>query len=265
MSETTVGMVRDELIQNVFVDGQNSTIINPSEKAIEQIVKVISESDNIGEIKIIVSEQTLKSLRRDFIVASKASEFIDKGILLIQAINNTPTQGTLIKTEETMRCIVDIDENMIITDGQEVYENVDEIIMNIWDDSEPISLRTPGLSNIYNEMRDEFGDEIADDYKFVIDNVTEFDNNMDEVAAALLVAARNEMLLYDISKWGEDVGLASKATFSRTKTRLEDNGYIQTEKVPIDVGRPRLRLKLMSNVYEEEYDGQVISLVQELL
>lgn len=265
MSETTVGMVRDELIQNVFVDGQNSTIINPSEKAIEQIVKIISESDNVGEIKIIVSEQTLKSLRRDFIVASKASEFIDKSILSIQAINNTPTQGTLIKTEETMRCIVDIDENMIITDGQEVYENIGEIITNIWDDSEPISLRTPGLSNIYDEMRDEFGDKIADDYKFVIDNVTEFDNDMDEVAAALLVAARNEMLLYDISKWGEDIGLASKATFSRTKTRLEDNGYLQTEKVPIDVGRPRLRLKLMSNVYEEEYDGQVISLVQELL
>ena len=61
---------------------------------------------------------------------------------------------------------------------------------------------------------------------------------------ALLVAARNEVLLYDISKWGEDVGIASKATFSRTKSRLEDAGVITTEKVPIDVGRPRLRLQL---------------------
>lgn len=265
MSETTVGMIRDELAQNVFVDEKSSTIINPSEKLIEQIVQIISELDNVGEIKMVVSEQTIKSLRRDFIVASKASDFMAKGILSIQLINNTPIQGSLITTEGNMRCVVDIDEHAIITDGQEAYEDVEEMINNIWDDSEPISLRTPGLSNIYNEMRDEFGDDIADDYQFVIDNVTEFDNNMDEIAAALLVAARNEMLLYDISKWGEDVGLASKATFSRTKTRLEDNGYLHTEKVPIDVGRPRLRLKLMSNVYEEEYDGQVISLVQELL
>jgi len=67
---------------------------------------------------------------------------------------------------------------------------------------------------------------------------------VDEVTVALLVAAKNDVLLYDISKWGEDVGIASKATFSRTKTRLEDLGIIDTEKVPIDVGRPRLRLKL---------------------
>ena len=61
---------------------------------------------------------------------------------------------------------------------------------------------------------------------------------------SLLIAAKNEVLLYDISKWGEDVGIASKATFSRTKSRLEESGVITTEKVPIDVGRPRLRLQL---------------------
>lgn len=69
-------------------------------------------------------------------------------------------------------------------------------------------------------------------------------DGLDEVTISLLVAARNEVLLYDISKWGEDVGIASKATFSRTKTKLEELGLIDTEKVPIDVGRPRLRLKL---------------------
>ncbi|MFW6153464.1 MAG: hypothetical protein ACOC42_03805, partial [Halobacteriota archaeon] len=50
-------------------------------------------------------------------------------------------------------------------------------------------------------------------------------------------------LLYDVSKWGEDIGLASKATFSRKKSELEDAGVIDTEKEYIDVGRPRLRLK----------------------
>ena len=58
------------------------------------------------------------------------------------------------------------------------------------------------------------------------------------------------MLLYDISRWGEDVGVASKATFSRAKSRLEDAALIRTEKVPIDVGRPRLRLTLPA-----EYDA----------
>ncbi|WP_256370423.1 DUF5821 family protein [Halorubrum sp. SD690R] len=36
--------------------------------------------------------------------------------------------------------------------------------------------------------------------------------------------------------------MASKATFSRAKSALEDAGLIETEKVPLDIGRPRLRL-----------------------
>ncbi|PSQ37416.1 hypothetical protein BRD05_00685, partial [Halobacteriales archaeon QS_9_70_65] len=79
------------------------------------------------------------------------------------------------------------------------------------------------------------------------------------------VAAKNEDLLYDISKWGEDIGIASKATFSRTKSRLEETGLIDTEKVPIDVGRPRLRLKLGDERLEGTDNGQLASVAQSML
>ena len=82
---------------------------------------------------------------------------------------------------------------------------------------------------------------------------------LDEVAISLIVAAKNRVLLYDISKWGEDVGLASKATFSRTKTHLEDTGLIDTEKVPIDVGRPRLRLRFAD---EDLHDASIDDLLE---
>ncbi|MFB6184704.1 MAG: DUF5821 family protein, partial [Haloarculaceae archaeon] len=69
----------------------------------------------------------------------------------------------------------------------------------------------------------------------------------------------------DISKWGEDIGLASKATFSRTKTKLEDMGLIDTEKVPIDVGRPRLRLMLGDDRLSEADTDELASVAQSLL
>ena len=78
------------------------------------------------------------------------------------------------------------------------------------------------------------------------------DDTLDEVALTLLAAAAHEIQLYEISKWGEEVGLASKATFSRTKGRLEEQSVIATEKVPIDVGRPRLRLRLGDQLRDEE-------------
>jgi hypothetical protein len=93
----------------------------------------------------------------------------------------------------------------------------------------------------------DIGPETAADFEAVLDSLDAArgnGNGLDEVTVSLLVAARNDELLYDISKWGEDIGLASKATFSRTKSRLEDSDLLDTEKVPIDVGRPRLRLML---------------------
>jgi hypothetical protein len=76
---------------------------------------------------------------------------------------------------------------------------------------------------------------VAADFRAVLDSLEAArggGEGLDEVTISLLVAAKNRELLYDISRWGEDIGLASKATFSRTKTRLEDNGLIETEKVP---------------------------------
>jgi predicted transcriptional regulator len=61
------------------------------------------------------------------------------------------------------------------------------------------------------------------------------------------------------------VGIASKATFSRTKTKLEDMGLIGTEKVPIDVGRPRLRLKLANDDLRNAETDQLASAAQSLL
>ncbi|MFB6186598.1 MAG: DUF5821 family protein, partial [Halobacteriaceae archaeon] len=82
---------------------------------------------------------------------------------------------------------------------------------------------------------------------------------------SLLVAAKNDVLLYNISKWGEDSGLASKATFSRTKSRLEEQGLIDTEKVPIDVGRPRLKLRLADPRLEEASPSELANVAQSVL
>jgi predicted transcriptional regulator len=61
------------------------------------------------------------------------------------------------------------------------------------------------------------------------------------------------------------VGIASKATFSRTKTKLEDMGLIDTEKVPIDVGRPRLRLKLGDDQLKSANTDQLASVAMSML
>ncbi|WP_446685210.1 hypothetical protein [Haladaptatus pallidirubidus] len=118
--------------------------------------------------------------------------------------------------------------------------------MSVWENSDEFSFRTPPLSEVEESLEENIGSETKEDFMAVIENRDEIRSSGDinEVSVSLVIAAKNNILLYDISKWGEDTGVASKATFSRTKTQLEDLGVIDTEKVPIDVGRPRLRLKL---------------------
>jgi hypothetical protein len=114
----------------------------------------------------------------------------------------------------------------------------------------------------------DIGDDAAADFDAVLDSLQTArgdGDGLDEVTISLLVAAKNGELLYDISKWGEDIGLASKATFSRTKTQLEDRGLIDTEKVPIDVGRPRLRLKLGDDRLTEADADELASVAQSLI
>ncbi|MFB6186576.1 MAG: DUF5821 family protein [Halobacteriaceae archaeon] len=52
-------------------------------------------------------------------------------------------------------------------------------------------------------------------------------DEFNEVSVALLATARNELLLYDLGRWGENVGLASRETFSRKKQLLEEKGIIE--------------------------------------
>lgn len=261
MSEISAEMVQDELVPNVLKGDKDSLVINPSQKMITYIVRELTRNEDVAEVQIVAQESVLNSIRKEFLTATKASELVTNNTLSVRKTKDS-ISGTLLITDNEMRCASELGEHLIITDGQNCRDDLNTAVESFWEESESFTFRTPPLQYIYDSMRDEINDEVADDYHMVIDGINEFEKGMDEIAAAILVAANHNILLYDISKWGEDCGLASKATFSRTKSRLEDNGYIQTDKVPIDVGRPRLRLKLAPNVLEEDYDGPVISAIQ---
>jgi hypothetical protein len=136
-----------------------------------------------------------------------------------------------------------------------------------WESADPFDLRTPPRSRVDSALRETIGDEMAETFSAVLASVEAVrgDDELDEVALSLLVAAKHEVLLYDISKWGEDIGVASKATFSRVKNKLEDAGLITTEKVPMDIGRPRLRLLLGDDRLAEASPDELVSVAYGLL
>ena len=242
--------------------------VNFDEQATSGLVEVLSELEEPPSVRLLAGESVLKWLREDFMLASAAAELIEAETLAVRAATES-LENTLVVTEETVVSLLTPDDYSaaLVADDEEFVGAVRERWESIWEESEAFNLRTPAYSRVLESFGEEFGSAVESDFSAVLDALgsTRDETVLDEVGVSLLVAARHEEMLYDLSKWGEDTGVASKATFSRTKTRLEEQGLLDTEKVPIDVGRPRLRLLLGDKRLREADTEELPSVVRELL
>ena len=244
MDRTVADVLRDVLED----EGGTPLVIAPDARTIEALVEVLNEHS--PPVRLLADAATLKQVMEDFLVAGRAADHIEAERLEIR-VDDEGTNTVLI-TETAVVALVRGNERVagLQTDRDEFTRDIGDRFGAVWENAEPYTPRIPSLVRIRETLEAELGTATATDFDTVLSSLETAggaDTAFDEVTVSLLVAARNEDLLYDISKWGEDVGIASKATFSRTKTRMEDSGLIETEKVPIDVGRPRLRLKLATS------------------
>ena len=245
-------------------------VVNPSGETVEALVAVAESASDIPTVNLLADESVLKDVMDDFIVASNAADLITRGHLEVRTLGEKSTENALLITPDSVLALVTAGDQVgaLATDDQTFVDTATNTYRGAFEDAPAFRLRTPPLSSVRSTLSEGIGDAAQADFDTVLSSLSTArgdGDGLDEVTISLLVAAKNEVLLYDISKWGEDVGIASKATFSRTKTKLEELGLIDTEKVPIDVGRPRLRLKLGDDRLKEANADQIAGVAQSLL
>ncbi len=223
-------------------------VVDPSAETIVALVEAGVERDDLPRIAMLADESVLKSVMNDFLVASKAADLVAMDALSIRLLPEAVDNALFVSKARAVAIVSAADQVGALSTIDEAFvRKVYDAHYEAFESAEEYTLRTPPISRVRETMAADISETARDDFDAILealDAARGDGDSLDEVTVSLLVAARNDVLLYDISRWGEDVGIASKATFSRTKTRLEDLGLIDTEKVPIDVGRPRLRLKL---------------------
>lgn len=272
--ETESNLLNQEIaeILRTVIDGapDEMLVVNPSADAIEELIDVATEYEgDLPTFRMLAESETLKGVMEDFIVASNAADLIDEGALSLRTVDEVPSNSLLVTEEGVIALVAAADRvGGLTADDEEFVGEAYDYYADQFEAAEEFSLRTPPLSRVRDTLSDEISPDAQNDFDEVLSSMETArgdGDGLDEVTISLLVAAKNEALLYDISKWGEDVGIASKATFSRTKTKLEDMGLIGTEKVPIDVGRPRLRLKLANDDLRNADTDQLASVAQSIL
>lgn len=262
--------VVEPTVADVFGDALSAederlSVVAPDTETIEALVG--SVDDDSPSVRLLATSDTLKTAMSDFLLASRAADRIEAGQLDIRV--SSEGSNALLLTETSVVALVRADDRVagLTADDESFIESANERFATAWSDADTYSLRTPSLARVRETLEAELGTDTTEDFESVIDSLGSVrgDDGLDEVEVSLLVAARNDELLYDVSKWGEDIGIASKATFSRTKTRMEDADILDTEKVPIEVGRPRLRLKLATDRLEAAEPDRLAELTLSLL
>ncbi len=241
-------------------------VIAPDAVTVNALIEELD--DNTPNVRLLGAPDTLKDVMRNFLTAGRAADHIEAGRLEIRV--DTNESNTLLLTADSLVSVVRAGDRVagLTTDDEEFIQRANDRFQNAWEAAEIYTLRTPSLARIRETLKTQLGASTAEDFDAALSSFETADgieDPIDEVMLALLIAAKNDALLYDISKWGEDVGIASKATFSRTKTQLEESGLIDTEKVPIDVGRPRLRLKLADGRPKDATAEELVSIARSIL
>ena len=235
---------------------------------VEALLDVLAESDDPPTVRLLATESVLKTVTSDFTVAGTAADLVAAGVLSLRTTEER-LDGPLLCTDEAVVSVVSTDEHAagLVTRDETFVEAARTGYTEQWDDADEFRLRTPPLSRVHETLGDEFGPDVRADFERMRTalGTQRGDGEIDEVVVSLLAAAKNEQLLYDISTWGEHVGVASRATFSRKKATLEEGGLIDTEKVPIDVGRPRLRLLLGDERLHEADTDELVSVAGSML
>jgi hypothetical protein len=260
-----------EVLERVFEsDPAELYVVNPGATAIEQLVDAANAYDgDLPSIRVLGDERTLKDVMDDFIVASNAANLVESGDLDVRVFDGDSPSAMLVTADRTVALLETggMVGGLATEDGEFTGAAYDAVTAD-WEAAAEYGLRTPAIDRVRDTLDDDISADVGDDFDGVLESLETArgdGDGLDEVTISLLVAAKNRELLYDISKWGEDVGIASKATFSRTKTKLEDLGLIDTEKVPIDVGRPRLRLKLADDRLEDASTAELANVAESML
>jgi hypothetical protein len=238
----------NDLYQTTLSETTGDVIaVNPSEKQIEALVTVVDQFQESPTVRILAHESSAKWLRNDFVLASTTADTIAAGNLSLRTANSL-LRNRLMVTSEAVATIVSAGDQIarLVTTDNDFVKSAREKWSEEWDSAAEFSLRTPPRSAVHESLAAEIGEEVDADFRAMLDSVdsTRGEEALNVVQISLLAAAKNEIQLFEISTWGEDSGVASRATFSRMKTQFEEGGVITTEKIPIDVGRPRLRLLL---------------------
>lgn len=248
---------------DAFCDSANTKVATSRPQAFTDLVVAMERAERPDSLEVLTDEETVSDLREYFLTGAHLADAVAEEDLELRA--QPTTVPTMLITAESVTAVTGFSNATQFAfetaDGDFQAESA-ETFSTLFADASTVTLRKPPYSDLLAELDSQFDDEISEDFSTALqiaDNEADVGLAVNPVLLGLLVAAKHELEFYDISRWGEDTGLASKATFTRMKSALEDADLIEIEAVQRDIGRPRHRLRLSERLTGKDSIGDLLT------
>jgi len=271
MQENVFKPTRAAVFQNVLTAVTEPTVVAPSAATVRALVSVLRELDREGDgvsNRLLSTEVAFNDARGDFLVASAAADLVASDRLELRTTDEFALP--VVVATEAVVALLPMGTRVagLGTDDESFVATATEHVEDLWTAAEVGTLHTPARSRVRETLEAEFGPDVAADFDAGLDaleTARTSEAGVGEVTLGLLVAAKHEEQIYEISKWGDDIGLASEAAFSLTKNQLEEEGLIESEKTYRERGRPRHRLLLADDRLRDADAADLATTTQKLL
>lgn len=261
--EPTVHTISDSnTTRDVLREEDDVTVITPSITFFKHIIEVLSNEFEHGEkgeeiqreqpVTVYVTRETLSSVRGEFLYESVLAELIRDDVVVVEKIN-AEVQNIVLTPETAYSALV-------INSSVALFSTTDEDVISVSTDMVSQNEQTRVMmddvltySDITQHLSEVFDETFVTVFETAVDEMLQHGEEIPIQHVFVLVAAFENKLQKTLSQALGDVNVISIASVSRTKNKLQDEGVIETTKMPIDVGRPQHRL-ILSPTTEENTD-----------
>lgn len=235
---------------------------------ITDLVVALEDADEETDVEILTDSDTVVELRELFFTTSRLVDYVLADTLTIRA-RESPLQSLII-TEDAVGAVAGFREGnpaVVETTDTSVVAGTLKAFEERFERAETVTFWKPGYATMLEELEARFDESLVADVTDGLDAARDGEEpavEINPVYVTLLVGGYNEASFYRLSRWGEATQLGSCANFSRKKQELEELDLIETEQIPIDVGRPRQRLLLGDALEAETIEDIVDTAIDEL-
>lgn len=236
--------------------------------AFNDLAVALEQAEDPPDVEVLTDDETVTELRDHFLSGTKLREHIENEILALKTQSLHLPTLILADTDATaITGLPETDQISVAATEAAFVEESTSAFDSWFDEAEPVSLRKPSYSQLLSELEEQFDESVRADFVAALQEAKVADRpslSLHPANLGLLVGAYHQLEFYHVGGWGEETRLASRATFSRMKNRLEEKSIIEIEPVSGKVGRPRHQLQLESG-YEEGSIEDVVQSVEEEL